>query len=379
MSISTNRDQRIDIVKGLGIFLMVAIHAGCVFLGFTSSFHMAIFFIASGYLYNNKYSDNIQSMGKFVFKKIKGLWLPYFLFSTLFVLLNNFFININVYTNNQMILQSESQYKVLSEYFSFADMAKKILNAGLFRTNTQLGGALWFFETLFIVVILYAIFDFLIRKITKSVKINLCIQLFISIAFSAVGYYLGLKQIYLSFCIERVFTVYILIFLGVLIKKYSWLEMIKKLNIIVKAVTAVLSGVAIYVYYAFFGGVSLSINITYNPVCFVIISFLGFIFLYVIADIICTYINRIAKVIAYFSIRAVPIIAVHFLAFKIVSVIGVVFFGMDSYLIASFPVLFTDGFWWIAYTIVGIGVPLLLDFPYIKLKSKIHNRSLNKK
>lgn len=270
-----------------------------------------------------------------------------------------------------MILQSESQYKVVSEYFSFADMAKEIFNAVLFRTNTQLGGALWFFETLFLVIILYALFDYVIKKITKSVKINLCIQLFVSIIFSAVGYYLGLKEIYLSFCIERVFTVYILIFLGVLIKKYLWLESIKKLSTMIKVALVVLCGAAIYVFYAFFGGVSLSINKIYNPICFVIISFLGFIFLYLIADLFCTYVNIVAKIISYLSVRAVPIIILHFLSFKIVSAIGVVVLGMDSYLIASFPVLFTDGFWWAAYTIVGIGVPLLIDYPYLKVKNKI--------
>ncbi len=58
MVIAKNRDLTIDAIKGMGIVLMVYLHAGGGFSEFVNLFHMAVFFIASGYLWNrNKAAD----------------------------------------------------------------------------------------------------------------------------------------------------------------------------------------------------------------------------------------------------------------------------------------------------------------------------------
>lgn len=48
------RDSCIDIIKGLGISFMVAGHCGSPITKFITLFHMAIFFVASGYCYKEK-------------------------------------------------------------------------------------------------------------------------------------------------------------------------------------------------------------------------------------------------------------------------------------------------------------------------------------
>ena len=67
---------------------------------------MAVFFIAAGYFYKSKVSENVQSVSRYVVRKIKGLWVPYALWTAIFSLLRNFFIDINVYTNNPQILET---------------------------------------------------------------------------------------------------------------------------------------------------------------------------------------------------------------------------------------------------------------------------------
>ena len=75
------------------------------------------------------------------------------------------------------------------------------------------------------------------------------------------------------------------------------------------------------------------------------------------------------KAIAYISIHSVPIIALHFLCFKIINAVVVIVTEQKKYMTAAFPVLMHTDAWWIAYAAVGIGIPLLLDWMVRKIRS----------
>lgn len=66
-----NRDKTIDVLKGIGIILVVIGHSGCPNLlkDFIYSFHMPLFFIASGYFFNENY---LESKKKYFEKKYKA-------------------------------------------------------------------------------------------------------------------------------------------------------------------------------------------------------------------------------------------------------------------------------------------------------------------
>lgn len=93
METTSVRINSIDILKGLGILLMVIGHTGFQHKSFIYMFHMALFFIASGYLYKEKNSESFSQVVSFVLRKIKGVWIPYFIWNVVFTLLNNVFIN----------------------------------------------------------------------------------------------------------------------------------------------------------------------------------------------------------------------------------------------------------------------------------------------
>lgn len=78
------RNLVIDILKGLGIILMVAGHSGFPFTRFIYLFHMAIFFIASGFCFKSQSSDNIGTTIKFVKSRFVKLWLPYVVWTAVF-------------------------------------------------------------------------------------------------------------------------------------------------------------------------------------------------------------------------------------------------------------------------------------------------------
>lgn len=123
-----NRDIHIDFIKAVGIVLMVAVHGGIAakVSNFIGLFHMAIFFMASGYLYNSNSNKDVQALRNYIIKKIRKLYLPYFLINTLFIILNNLFVMIHFLDESQ--------------YMSIGETAISILKCSLMLKGTDLGG-----------------------------------------------------------------------------------------------------------------------------------------------------------------------------------------------------------------------------------------------
>lgn len=108
MNDNKNRIDEIDIIKSLGIICMVAGHAGAPFTHFVYLFHIAIFFIASGYFFKQDSAMNFYTIKAAMFRKMKQLWLPFVIWNSIYILFHNFFIKINVYTDNPEILNCVS-------------------------------------------------------------------------------------------------------------------------------------------------------------------------------------------------------------------------------------------------------------------------------
>lgn len=357
MKSTFNRDLTLDLIKGIGIVLMVVRHARAPYSDFVLLFHMAIFFIASGYLYNRKYSKSLGNVKMFVVKKIRGLWLPYFLFTMLFVLLNNCFIKLNIYTDNPMFLEHEGlEYASLGQVYSIGNMLKSLIRAIWFGTGTQMGGAFWFFRVSFWVQVIYCIIDHIIIRIFKKEMWWIWIQGLISVLFLMGGWYCHVANLSLK-GFNTVLTVYCLLWIGNIIKQYNVMQIVESR---VPSFVLMLFSFGVLILMKPFGYIALDGNNMENPLYFIVASFSGWCLLWVIAKIFQR-INFIGnKMISYISIHAVPIIALHFLAFKIVNAICVLINSMPPYMIASFPVLMYNGAWWILYLFIGIFVPLII-------------------
>lgn len=168
-----NRNINIDIIKGIGIILMVGGHCGMPFTHFIYLFHMAIFFMASGYCFNASNSETMQDVLSFVKRKFKGLWFPYVLWTAVFSLLHNVFIKTGIYSPDP---------------WSISEIGKNIIKSFFLHGHTQLGSALWFISTLMQIAVLYCCIDYVIKKVAASKKANFLLQGAVSIVFLAVGY-----------------------------------------------------------------------------------------------------------------------------------------------------------------------------------------------
>lgn len=131
--VSRKRDSYIDITKCLGIIMMVYRHAESPFSKFVLSFHMALFFITSGCLYNELRINFTGDYYKYVVRKIKSLWIPYVLFNGCFIALQNLFIRFNVYTNNpEFLIKYPGRYATLTMSLNFVDTIKELVKILLF-------------------------------------------------------------------------------------------------------------------------------------------------------------------------------------------------------------------------------------------------------
>lgn len=79
-------DNKINLLKALAIILVISGHLGISIIPFfpTYSFHIALFFFISGYLFKEKYLNNLSSYSK---TKAKRLLVPYFEYSIIYLII----------------------------------------------------------------------------------------------------------------------------------------------------------------------------------------------------------------------------------------------------------------------------------------------------
>lgn len=369
MANSNKRNYTLDIVKGIAIILMVGGHAEFPIRHFIYLFHMAIFFMVSGFFFQSKYSDSVKNIWEFIKKRLKGLWLPYVVCNIIFSLLHNFFIKINFYTNNTDIFKYVSkEYVKIVNPWSLTETIKNILqSAFLYKwTGNYLLGAIWFLETLFKISILFCLIDFIIKKIFK-IKKTVYVQLILSVIFLAAGFWCHLKSFdFYGTGLNKVFSYYILFYMGYFVATHNISEILTKSNM--KYLYLGIS-FAVLIVMNQLGTIDLIDNIYPNPAFLIICSVSGWIFIYVIADLIGK-LKHFKNVLVCLGQNTLFILVLHYTCFKIVSYIGVLVDGKPKYCVAAFPILYDKGVWWIAYMIVGITIPILIAAIWNKIKPR---------
>lgn len=354
---ATKRNIRIDCIRGLAIILMVMGHARGTGWSFIALFNMPVFFIISGYLFNSISVISGKDLFNFYFRKIKSLWWTYFSWNTIFILLNNVFIKINIYTDNPGIEDTYQIYHSLSHYMSAREMVIAIAK-GFFMLGggTKIGGAFWFLTVLFGVSIVYATVEHFIRQCKWGSLHVRQVQAFIAILLIGIGYWLSCRG-YMIYGIAPCFSAYILFYLGNCLKlaEEKCSKEGKKYVQVIIAVFAFLCLLCMN----HMGSVSLGNNQYENPLFLLCASLAGWALLSAISYfLVNTKLGRIIEVIGEDSLA---IMILHFLSFKLVSLIGILVENKPMYLLAAFPVLYNSGFWWILYTVVGVSIPILVN------------------
>lgn len=172
------REQSLDILRGIGIFLMVFDHVGwgSVVHTYIQSFHMPLFFIVSGYLW--KKEDTLT----LVKKRLKALMIPYAFFATLYIC--------SVFTASFLF---SKVFPSLNDGIHFMNSLKAVLFYPTDMGNMPVAPALWFLPCMFFASIAYSI----LSNLEFNLKAGVIVSIFVlGMTFST------LSDIMLPFTIE---------------------------------------------------------------------------------------------------------------------------------------------------------------------------------
>lgn len=354
------RNIEIDIIKGVGIILVVLGHAKFKYSNFFYLFHMPIFFIVAGYCYNKKYSEKLKGIVTLTKKRIKSLYAPYVLYNFAFIIFNNLLIKIHfLTTNTDMLNNNEVRITYIQKNYNVIDMAKEMLKILLFSGNTAFSGPFWFFKALFFATIIFAFSQWIINRLTHKKLWQVAILFLLS----AVGYAMQIFH-FRTWDIGTACSVYGFFLMGYILKEKEWLG--KERNLIKIIAGAIVLIVLLY------GGAAVELSKNYYNNTFVlwIAALAGYIMVYGIA----CYINKIkilGNIFSYIGRHTISIMCLHLLAFKLVNILQVYIYHEPCDYIASYPILHSGNGWSAVYTCVGVAVPLLLSVMTEQIKKAV--------
>ena len=154
----------ITYTKAVGILLMVLCHSMFWDIPIVYMFHMPLFFLFSGYCLKEKYLDDPH---QFIFRKIKGIWLPYVKYSVLFLLLHNVMYSLNIYNSNYGFKGQTSSI------YSHGDVLNHLSEILMrMQGQEQLLGGYWFLRALFFGSLMAFFMIFFVAMISKILKFS---------------------------------------------------------------------------------------------------------------------------------------------------------------------------------------------------------------
>ena len=326
------RDITLDIVRGIGITLMVIGHIGYPLNTFIYLFHMALFFIISGYLFRDKCWQTIPDVKNFIMRKIKTLYLPFIIFNILFILLHNFFININFYTAD-CVFEFRGVTFLPTVYYTFGKIIKSIIYTLLFFHRERLIGATWFLVVLFYVSVISCIGHYLVNKYVPKEKFNFVVTFLYAVAF-IIGYILSLVN-FNFYLIGDMFTAAGLFYIGILTRKYGVYFCDKYLW---KVVLTCIAFITLIISSLLHIKIEISANSYPNPIFLFIISYLGFVFVYSISKLISN-LKPLEKTFVFLGQSTLYLLLFNGLCFRIFSYIQITMFNYPDKLLFLPPIM----------------------------------------
>ena len=369
--IKGKRLELLDIMKGVLIILVVLGHTNTFLTRWIYSFHMAAFFAISGFLWSDKYVENKESIFRFLKSRFIRIYIPFVAVNILFILLNNWFIDLNLYTTDAAFGELTSDWSVdqVGSYYGISKIITSCIESFfLISGSAPMVSTCWFLSTLLIISIGHLIIRLILKKTSSKVKnASLWILLILSLIVS----YLVTLSIMSSFLggLKRVFPAYFAFLAGCLYKEYrEKINRIDKRILIAFKVLIVVGGIIMVIIDPRM--VMISRGYIVNPFYFVVGFWHGIIIVLFVSELIKK--TAVSGAVQYIGKKSLSIMLFHTLAFKPVNLLLIAIYGRDMVYLASRPVIYDlPQFWSLLYLVVGIGLPICVDFVIDKCKSKI--------
>lgn len=352
---SKNHNNYIAIAKAIGIIAVVIWHSrppqwiGILFMFFA----VPLFFFSSGYFY--KPSSSIKELTIFYIKRIKGLYIPFVKWSLIFLVLHNVCYHLNLY-NDQYGFNGHT-----SILYTGADIAKKTFNI-VFRLSDseQLLGAFWFIRALFFAALMVATMHFIFSKWKFT---NRYIIFFVLLISSYIAIHCDINLPWVGSLGLILFSAMFYVF-GYCYRKLENNKLYSRLSLF-------LSTCITFAGLTYFDKVTGVLGIKDEYVFpYTLVSIAGIIMVLNISKLIEKR-NNIRKFFYYTGNNTMIILALHFTCFKLISLVKIAIYGWPIERLAEFPAIIENNtVWWVAYTIAGVCIPLLIQKTYNSIKSK---------
>ena len=344
----TERIAYVDTVKAIAMISVVVVHActnhsstylatNAYLIRVLSAYAMPVFFFINGFLYRNK---NPEHPIKEIVRKVKSYYLPFLAYNLFYLLMHNLFAYLHMVDENNG-----------NGFYSLKDYLKHFILA-VSGHREYFSGALWFLGSILTVNAIIIVAEFLILKCTGNKRKFFILGILAVMCMIAgnSGYVPSAMKLAMS-CSSMIYF-----YFGMLYRQAGLNDFFTKKR---------------YVYISL--SIVVNLLVSYNKLCnpfginsdilIVILdyvnAFIAIIAIMLIAQIPVVEKSRILNVIGK---NTLDIMALHFMVFKLVSLIIIVCYELPINRLADYPVLLgVGGAWWVLYTIVGIAIPTLFS------------------
>lgn len=366
----SERDKSIDIARAFAIILVVMSHCdnfdGNYISKFSGLFFIPLFIFISGYFSKENAIYNLKDLYSHLKKKISKLYIFYFKWEVIYLVLTNIFFKIGFY--NSTVYYGE---KILMPITSMEVFIKKVIEIIFLMGKEPFCGAFWFIISLMFIIVGYSIINFFVNKfLTKdSIKKKQIILGIIVFLCFIVGCIMS-KTINIP-RLSPAFSLIVFYYFGYIANYYKKYVRFDNFLIFIASIVVL---IILYNY----GSVQMNKNSFPNGIYLLASSFSGiYIVMYLSKKTLLN--TAISKFISFIGKNTLPIIALHFIGFKIVMVLQICV-GKISYSELSYLTGYrNDNFWYILYVFSGIGFPLLCYYVKEIIKNKLIKNNIIKK
>ena len=337
------KNRVISIARGICIILMVVGHSGCPELlrKFIFLFHVPFFFFASGYFCcpekTLRPSDGSLGLYGRVLRRFKRLYLPFILYGLVFLLLHDVFLRIGIYNpeNDGAAYDMNTFLGVALKMFLKMDLPSHLL------------GAMWFLRSLLIAAVSIDVALYLLRNKPEA-------QIYLAPLAALAVLLLRLAPDGTP-VIRQLIPAAMGAFFFLLGMNYKKVEDKFKPGLLIQVLL-----LALLLVCAVFKPLSMDTPGVLDSALYMLIAPAGILLVMKFSE----YLDKtpVNNALGYIGDNSLPVLALHFLCFKPVSLMAVKTLGLPFQALSSFPVIpDLGGGWWVLYSLSGLLIPLLFS------------------
>lgn len=347
------RNPVISICKGIAIILMVMGHAEppTLLSNFIYIFHMPLFFITAGYFFSRKHADNPWT---FCSRRFKKLYIPFLKWSIFFLLMHNLWFEWGL-LNEQYGNWTGGVTHPYDVKMFFRRLF--LIVTSMSGYDEFMAGAFWFFRGLLVASILFLIIYKMVDSRFNLSHVRLagavCLAAFLFQAYRlGFGFKInvipngGLREIWGVFFFG----------IGVIFREFEsrichrwW-------------ILTACAGVMCLGAFNHWCGMNNSGQIR-DIFTLPLTGCAGFMITHWVATVIVRLEGRVMQLLSYIGENTLQIFVLHIISYKVVSAMKIAWYGLDPGQIGCHMVIHFNNhadLFWIAYTIAGTAIPLLL-------------------